>query len=243
MRTAEEATVDVSLDETPQRCWTLEQLGEYCRLSEGRQAVHAWRLGWALIYAKAKQIHGDWMSWRERYCPWLSHATVNRYMKLAKSFTEEEVEGLGITTAYRKMLGNRPAKAGETVGESANSLKKIIRLPQPGGIGGGARGASEERHTDVDGIAVSGAAAESEVFNPSADDSPADSAREALLGEMRCDLPKQVQLLRDIVASILNADEELRSACWREVDANAVARDIAGLREDLAQLEADMPRQ
>src|SRR5262245_11834226 len=86
----------------PQEAWSPEQLGEYCLRLNQRMADYAWRIGRALMIAKGKLNHGEWLPWLRRYCPSLSAATRSRYTRLAERFTEEELHGVGLVEAYRR---------------------------------------------------------------------------------------------------------------------------------------------
>jgi hypothetical protein len=87
----------------PDENWSVERLGKFCSQSQKRLAVDAWRLGHALNLAFAKQAHGDWQTWKKEYVPFLSHSSEHRYRQLAKQLTEESLEGVGLTDAYRML--------------------------------------------------------------------------------------------------------------------------------------------
>lgn len=85
----------------PDENWNLERLGRFCSTSQKKLAVAAWRFGHALNLARAKQSHGEWNKWKKRYVPWLTHSSEHRYRKLAEQLTEDSLEGIGLTEAYR----------------------------------------------------------------------------------------------------------------------------------------------
>lgn len=85
----------------PDERWSLDRLGEFCACSQKRLAVEAWRFGRALNLARDKQPHGAWRTWKQKYVPELKHSSENRYRNLAKLLTEDALDGMGLTEAYR----------------------------------------------------------------------------------------------------------------------------------------------
>jgi hypothetical protein len=89
-------------NQRPDPGWTLERLGKFCSMSHKKMAVDAWRFGHALNLARAKhKSHGDWQKWKKQYVPFLKHSSEHRYRTLAAQLTEDSLEGVGLTEAYR----------------------------------------------------------------------------------------------------------------------------------------------
>lgn len=89
-------------NQRPDPDWTLERLGKFCSMSHKKMAVDAWRFGHALNLARAKhKNHGDWQKWKKQYVPFLKHSSEHRYRTLAAQLTEDSLEGIGLTDAYR----------------------------------------------------------------------------------------------------------------------------------------------
>ena len=89
------------MNERPEQTWSVEQLGTFCLQSQKKLAVDAWRFGQALNLARAKQEHGQWQVWKNKYVPFLTHSSEHRYRQLANRLTEDSLEGIGLTEAYR----------------------------------------------------------------------------------------------------------------------------------------------
>ncbi len=91
----------------PDRAWKSSKLGQYAaeqneqmKLTNRRLAIHAYRLGQALILAKAKTKHGKWGGFLRKYR--ISHATWIRAKQLAERAAEADLRKLGLTEAYVK---------------------------------------------------------------------------------------------------------------------------------------------
>lgn len=97
----------------PEPSWSAEQLGEFACLehkhvvkAEHDHALHAWLLGAALMFAKAKVPHGGWMAYCERYG--LDKNQVSRSMRLFKKYpNKNDVKGKSVA----ELLRNVKAKA------------------------------------------------------------------------------------------------------------------------------------
>ena len=85
----------------PDEKWSLERLGDFCSRSQKRLAVEAWRFGHALNLARDKQAHGDWQKWKQKYVPGLKHSSEHRFRNLASRLSEDALQGIGLTEAYR----------------------------------------------------------------------------------------------------------------------------------------------
>src|ERR1043165_9122503 len=89
-------------NQRPEETWSVERLGKFCSLTQKKLAVDAWRFGHALNLARTKhKNHGDWQKWKKQYVPGLSHSSEHRYRNLARGLTEDSLEGVGLTEAYR----------------------------------------------------------------------------------------------------------------------------------------------
>ena len=235
-----------NLNETPNDTWSLQQLQQYCRAVQGRMALDAWRLGWALVYAKAKQLPGNWGAWLNAYCPSFSKATASRYMKLARSFAEDELNGVALTEAYHKMgvHTSAKAKAGLLSGPEVDQTT-VVRLNSP------ARGAGATLDQERDGddkdetVLHQEALAKTPIEEPeppSDGDDDIDDHQAMLLQEMGDNLPAYIHFLRGTIVSIMDADAKLRAIGWAKMDLISLSSEITALRHDLDGLEADMPQ-
>ena len=145
----------------PDENWTLERLGKFCSQSQKKMAVDAWRFGHALNLARDKQSHGDWQKWKKQYVPYLSNGSEYRLRKLAEMFTEEELDGVGLTEAYR-LLGLAAPKGGGKDhdgpfgGAPVTVLAGSGDLPpdDPVAVAAGADDPDEEGPDDTDDLAV-----------------------------------------------------------------------------------------
>ena len=91
----------------PDKAWTPNKLGQYAaeqneqlKLVNRRLAIHVYRLGQALILAKAKTKHGKWGGFLRKYR--ISHATWIRAKQLAERATEADLRKVGLTESYVK---------------------------------------------------------------------------------------------------------------------------------------------
>lgn len=104
------------MNQKPSDTWSVERLGKFCLQSQKRMAVDAWRFGHALNLARAKVDHGEWKTWKQRYVPLLTHSSEHRYRTLAERLTEDSLQGVGLTEAYRLLdltYSKSKAKGGE----------------------------------------------------------------------------------------------------------------------------------
>src|SRR2546423_1031853 len=94
----------LSPDELPQLDWSLERLGEYCRLLGRRTVCDAWRQGRALLFARAllpKQTR--WLAWLRSNCSHIGQSTADRYMAVARGYELDALVGMSLTDAYREL--------------------------------------------------------------------------------------------------------------------------------------------
>ncbi|MBY0457527.1 MAG: hypothetical protein K2V38_09340 [Gemmataceae bacterium] len=117
----------------PDEQWSLARLGSFCSKAQKKLAIHAWRFGHALNLARSKQPHGDWQAWKNKYVPGLGHSSEHRYRTLARSLTEDSLEGMGLTEAYRLLeLTGMPEK-----GKGNGRGDPFVQAPQAAVSGGG----------------------------------------------------------------------------------------------------------
>lgn len=116
----------------PAESWSLARLGDFCSWGHKKLAVDAWRFGHALNLARKKNPRkGEWQAWKDKYVPGLGHSSEHRYRTLARSLTEDSLEGVGLTDAYRLL---------EVDGVPANGKKQrdpFAQAPQAAVAGGG----------------------------------------------------------------------------------------------------------
>jgi hypothetical protein len=89
----------------PDESWDADQLGKYAHtqneqiiMGERKSAIHAYRLGQALICAKKKTEHGQWQGFLKKYG--ISPATWIRAKQLVERATDARLLKLGLTEAY-----------------------------------------------------------------------------------------------------------------------------------------------
>jgi hypothetical protein len=239
---------EVNLDECPQESWSPELLGRYCQVAHRKVALYAHRLGQAFIIAKKNVGHGGWIKWLKTYG--FSVDTARRYKLLAENFTEEEVAEVGLMDAFHVLgINNGVKKAGSGLkqgSESTASDKPPTGKKEKSSTGGeGRRGAVADAHdksADTRQEQSGGPRYTGRRSQESTDEGDnLLTPREALLEELRDALPHLVVQLRKSLGWILDQDRDMRLSCWVEVGCGPVAVEVAGLKEDLARLEEDMP--
>lgn len=233
---------EMSLEITPQKEWSVDQLGAYVRGMERRQAVDAWRIGLALCFAKALLFHGAWKQWQEAYCPHMSASTIRRYTALAKFFKEEEIQELGLSQAYsimdaRQGDGKEDSNEGRVEplddGGVAEPSSKEDSYPV-------AKNASSVGDSHGDGLDDAGAAEETPT---EADESDDLTPEEAMLEVLSETIPYRLRALSETLAWLKAQPKEVHAICWSKVDPSAYAGLIANLREELTWLMGQFPRQ
>lgn len=136
-----------------------EEIGEFCRTTHRKMAKDVYALAKAIqvvylrLKGKGKAKKGEFKTWRDQYVPYLSKATVYRYLNVADLDPAEIMEGEKITELYRRfyILSAKPlattspttstAVAGSTTvggnrpkGKAPESIDDLIRwiASQPG---------------------------------------------------------------------------------------------------------------
>jgi hypothetical protein len=218
-------------DQIPTTAWSPEKLGEYCLLANQRMADEAWRIGRALIIAKSKLKHGEWLAWLKRYCPTLSAATRSRYRRLAEQFGEADLQGVGLVEAYRRAGLVKSPSPRKTATAPTDWLQPAVEtqcmaegkrdLPPP---------QTQEATTQDQHI--------SPVTGPWDDDDQLDPA--SALADVVVGLSHRIRLLRQDIEFIKSQDRMMRTSCWAEYNGDGVARLVVGLLADLAWLADDV---
>lgn len=88
-------------DDIPGDEWSLEQLGQFCRLRRDRIAIDAWLIGKALTLAKqmSRRRFGAWLN-EQGY----SASTACRYMRLYRSYeSPDQVAGRGLVESLEEL--------------------------------------------------------------------------------------------------------------------------------------------
>ena len=116
--------------------------------------------GHALNLARAKQGHGQWQKWKKEYVPGLSHSSEHRYRNLAERLTEDSLEGMGLTEAYR-LLDLTYTKTAKECGDSFPDAPKAFvagssELPPelPPGAASGTDDPKDDIPDDFDDLAA-----------------------------------------------------------------------------------------
>jgi len=112
--TQKEKSKSFSVKDLPRKNWSVQTLAHYCQQQHAeivkqkqRVALHVYRLGQALIWAKEKIKHGEWEKWLKNNG--ISSATASRAVALVeRAGGAEEVERIGIVEAYIKYGILRP---------------------------------------------------------------------------------------------------------------------------------------
>lgn len=246
--------VALDLNTTPDSSWTLDQLGEYCRTAQRKMAVYVWRVGRALLLAKRRfGKHGDWGPWLKKYCTDWSRASISRYMSLAKNTTEDQLQGIGVTDAY-KLAGIRTEKSGEAAKQGTSGGKSAPRKTKESSKGAG--GAGEAGAGDGSAAKESAEPGKpsperegcSVVKHPAAssgsgDGDDGDPTPEQDLRGLLSNLPRTLRNTRSLIAELKEYDAELRDACWQDADRDSIRSLVSVLRDDLAWLQQDMPQE
>lgn len=108
----------------PQESWTTEKLGNYVSGIAKKWAVDGWRMGRALVIAKGKLKHGEWLPWCRQYCPDLSKDTILRLQKLAETYPDpDKLDGKRLMTAYLE-AGIIERQERKTINKKARELEQ-----------------------------------------------------------------------------------------------------------------------
>jgi hypothetical protein len=242
------------LNATPDKSWSLDQLGEYCRTAKRKMAVIVWRVGRALLLAKSQYgKYGDWGPWLKRYCSDWSRASISRYMSLAKKTTEDQLVGIGVTDAY-KLAGIRTGKSGDAAKQGTSGGKSGPRKTKESSKGDGGAGEAEAGDSSAAKESAGDGSPSSEREGCSVVKHPAASAGsgkgdgdeptpEQELRELLSNLARILRNTRSVIADVKEYDAELRDACWRDTDRDSIRTLVSVLRDDLAWLQQDIPQE
>jgi hypothetical protein len=97
----------------PSNEWSLKELGQYAQHQDKKIVETVWRLGQALIIAKAKCKHGEWAKWQAEYIPELSVSTIGNYRRVAE-MPFDEVTGKKLSVVYQILGIAKPKKLSTT---------------------------------------------------------------------------------------------------------------------------------
>lgn len=250
-------------DNVPQPDWTTEQLGQFVHDASRKRAILVHRIGVALNLAKSKLLHGAWEEWLKKYCPDLRPSTLRRYMKLAKSFTEEQVKEMPLGQAYAAMAkkGKAAAKkvqepeplnnsSGENeTGTAASGPAKDPAHESPTGTENDPlgivvhpRAVGAKRKVPVLRREIADAFEAPEDFGDDdliEDDEEPDSMQRAL-DVLKQVIPYRLSKLSEDIAWVRQQEPDIRQSCWLKVDLEEMTDRIKTLRSDLDWLNTDM---
>lgn len=108
----------------PRKSWGIDQLDPYIqvqceqiRYGERKLAIHTYRLGQALLFAKPKVGHGEWGKFLKKHR--ISDSTWSRARQLVERANEADLSELGITGAYLKYgILTQPVEEPDTQAEA-----------------------------------------------------------------------------------------------------------------------------
>lgn len=200
--------------EMPEDDWSLERLGELCQRLDHKMAIHAWIIGRAMAFAKAKATRIEFVEWRKKYG--ISASTESRYCRLFKLHkSPEELGEKGLTEALldagilKQEWSKKDKKSSELRGVPSWAVGDANDWQPP-------RGADGEGRTIV-----------------------LPSPEVALAEEVKV-LPQQLQSVCRKIEWILGEhDDQMRLAAWPE-DRTALRQNVAQAMERLAALDAEL---
>ncbi len=113
----------------------LKSLGKYCQAQCRATSLQVWKLGRALVAAKALVPHGEWKPWLQKNCPGHKYSTCMRYKLFAERQPKpDKLHEKGITDSYRKAgITNLSKKRDErkaAVTAMKNTVKKLKVLSE-----------------------------------------------------------------------------------------------------------------
>jgi hypothetical protein len=81
-----------------------EEIGEFCRATHRKLAKDVYDIAKAIqvVYRRLKGKRGEFKGWRDRYVPYLSKATVYRYLAVAELDPADIRDDEGISDLYRR---------------------------------------------------------------------------------------------------------------------------------------------
>lgn len=250
------------LGPVPEPDWTPDQLGEFVQLAGRTKTILAHRIGIALNLAKAKLEHGKWEAWVKQYCADLAPATIRRYMRLAKAYTEEQLGGVTLSEAYAAMAQTR-GKAGKKAEEPQqrqedeqddeepnSSAKSEPDCAQPARVEDGDQEAAVvitrrsppkkvpvHRGEIEDGFHdLSDVEDEPDLEDYDGEPDPAQKVRDVIKDVV----PYRLGRLSEDIAWLRGQEADVRQAAWRKVDRDQVAKQVRTLRGDLEWLATDL---
>lgn len=85
---------------------TNEQIGEFCLRTGRKMAKDVYVIAKAIqvVHRRLKDTKGEFGAWREKYIPFISKATVYRYLSVAELDPAQIGETEGITDLYKRFL-------------------------------------------------------------------------------------------------------------------------------------------
>jgi hypothetical protein len=115
---------------------TNDQIGEFCLATHRKMAKDVFAIGKAIkvVYDRIGGKKGEFKAWREKYVPYLSKATVYRYLAIAELDPAQIGENEGITELYRRLHilpAKPPADSTPTTGQSGKGTKKAVTKETP----------------------------------------------------------------------------------------------------------------
>jgi hypothetical protein len=118
----------------PDESWKPDQLGDYAQdqyrqitTAERKSAIHAYRLGQALVLAKQKTPHGKWGSFLKKHD--ISNPTWIRAKQLFQRATKEDLLTLGLTEAYLRYGILRQPEASEDEDAESQTGEPAVMEP------------------------------------------------------------------------------------------------------------------
>jgi hypothetical protein len=234
----------------PDESWGVGRLGKFCSTTRKKMAIDAWRFGHALNLARAKQDHGQWKEWKEKYVPGLSHTSENRYRRLAEELTEDSLDGKGLTDAYRRLgltytgkdrgresLGE-PGENGPTISKPVGFAADDVEV----GDGLGILPEVPAFQGQPQAIGVIETEGRQEGASPPRigprAEPPADEPYRIRLQEAR----QNLVAIQNWVGWLRNQTKKTRQACWKKHGLVDIAQDIDRTVQGLTWLAADLTK-
>lgn len=108
-----------------------EEIGEFCRATHRKMAKDVYAIAKAIkvVHDRIGGKKGEFKAWREKYVPYLSKATIYRYLAVAALDPAQIGETEGITELYKRFFilpAKPPADSTPTTGQSGTGTTTAL---------------------------------------------------------------------------------------------------------------------
>lgn len=119
-----------------------EEIGEFCRATHRKMAKDVYAIAAAIkvVHDRIGGKKNEFKAWREKYLPFLSKATIYRYLSIAELDPAQIGGNEGITELYRRLHilpAKRPADTTPTTDQSGTGTTTAVTEAAPASNSGG----------------------------------------------------------------------------------------------------------